>query len=101
MHHFRFIVRPTVATVVSISLLWAIVAVLFPQPLLTVDSGDIKADAMVVLGANAIERPERAAELFKAGVAPEIVVSGAGDCDINTGILEKSGVPAAVIIKED
>jgi uncharacterized SAM-binding protein YcdF (DUF218 family) len=72
----------------------------FPQQILTVDSGPVKADAIVVLGGGMTERPERAAELFKQGEAPEILVSGKGDCVSNEKLLEKEGVTNAAIILE-
>jgi uncharacterized SAM-binding protein YcdF (DUF218 family) len=68
-------------------------AFLFPQKFLTVDSGEVKADALVVLGGDA-SRAERAAELYHQGVAPAIVVTGYGDCLANTELLERRGVPS-------
>jgi len=72
----------------------------FPPQILTVDSGNVTADALVVLGGAQQERPERAAELFKQGAAPRILVSGFGDCDTNVRLLEKNGVPANAIARE-
>ena len=72
----------------------------FPQQVLTVDSGPVKADAMVVLGGGLRERPERAAELFKQGAAQKILVAGFGDCKANGQLLEKSGVPETAIVLE-
>lgn len=77
--------------------LLAITAYIFPQEILTVDSGAVKADVMVVLGGGLHERPERAAELFKAAAAPRIIVSGLGDDEINRRLLVGAGVPAKVI----
>ena len=54
---------------------------------------------MVVLGGGE-RRPERAAELFKTGEAPKIIVSGNGDCDFNERLLEKNGVTNTAIILE-
>lgn len=85
---------------VALSLLLLLAALggcFFPQHVLTVDSGPVTADAMVVLGGYLKERPERAAELFKQGEAPEILVSGFGDCLFNESLLETNGVPAADI----
>ena len=73
----------------------------FPQQLLTVDSGPVKADALVVLGGGWPDRPERAAQLFKQGEAPKILISGFGDCASNKKLLEKEGVTTADIILED
>ena len=75
----------------------ALVALLFPERMLLVESGGVQADAMVVLGGGLGERPTRAAELFGSGAAPEIIVSGAGDAQDNRRILESKGVPAAAI----
>jgi|GEM_PF-261814 len=72
----------------------------FPQQVLTVDSGEVKADVMVVLGGGLRERPERAAELFKQRAAPKILVAGFGDCKANGQLLEKSGVPETAIVLE-
>ena len=80
-------------------LLLGLAAVLFPQEILTVDSGPVKADALVVLGGGD-ERPTRAAELFKQGAAPKVIVSGSGDCEFHERSLEKNGVPAAAIVLE-
>jgi uncharacterized SAM-binding protein YcdF (DUF218 family) len=86
---------------------WIVTATIFgyevfqyPQQTLTVESGNVKADAIVVLGGGRDERPERASDLFKNGDAPQILVSGAGDCDANVQILMKRGVPANVITRE-
>jgi uncharacterized SAM-binding protein YcdF (DUF218 family) len=72
--------------------LWA-----FPQQILTVDSGPVKADVLVVLGGGSTERPRRAAELFHAGEAPRLLCSGEGDCRSNQRILINAGVPREII----
>jgi uncharacterized SAM-binding protein YcdF (DUF218 family) len=81
-------------------LLGGAVAFFFPQRVLTVDSGVCKAEAMVVLGGGSLERPERAAELFKAGEAPLILCSGLGDAESNAACLTNSGVPVTAILLE-
>jgi uncharacterized SAM-binding protein YcdF (DUF218 family) len=73
----------------------------FPQEVLTVDSGPVKADVMVVMGGAWLERPQRAAELFKQGEAPKILVSGSGDYESNEQFLEKGGVRNAAIRLEN
>jgi uncharacterized SAM-binding protein YcdF (DUF218 family) len=70
------------------------------QQLLTIDSGDVQADAIVVLGGDPKDRSERTAELFRTGKAPKIVVSGRGDCKDSKRLLEQKGVPATVITLE-
>jgi len=68
---------------------------LFPQMFLCVDSGPAKADVIVLLGGGGThERPEYAATLFLGHAAPRILISGAGDDEINRRILIKEGVPA-------
>jgi uncharacterized SAM-binding protein YcdF (DUF218 family) len=99
MKRRRLILKLMFATGLLLGLL-ALVAWLFPNQVLTVDSGLVKADAFVVLGGGIRERPERAADLFKAGEAPRILVSGFGDCESNVKLLEKEGVPPADIVLE-
>lgn len=72
-------------------------AFFFPQRVLTVDSGPVKADAIVVLGGGGAERTGRATELFKAEEAPLIICSGIDDAAANEAYLTKAGVPAAAI----
>jgi uncharacterized SAM-binding protein YcdF (DUF218 family) len=79
--------------------LLALAAWLFPQQVLTVDSGPMTADAMVVLGGKP-DRAVHAAELFRQGEAPKILVSGKGDCASNEKLLERNGVTNAAIILE-
>ena len=77
-----------------LALLLVAVAWCYPQQVLTVDSGPVTADVMVVPGGFP-DRAVRAAELFKEGEAPKIIVSGAGDNASNEKLLEKDGVPKA------
>src|SRR5215469_6394954 len=72
--------------------------IFFPQQFLSVDSGSVKADVIIVLGGGgAHERPVQAAELFKQHAAPRILISGAGDDEINRRALIRYGVPASAI----
>lgn len=68
-----------------------------PQQVLTVESGPVKADVIVVLGGDSRERPERAAELFKAGDAALIICTGAGDAVTSQASLTNAGVPLSAI----
>jgi uncharacterized SAM-binding protein YcdF (DUF218 family) len=77
-----------------------VIAYFFSHRLLTVESGDVKADALIVLGGGPKERPKRAAELYQAGAAPILLVSGSGDYDLNVNILKQNGVPEAAIFGE-
>ena len=78
--------------------LLAAVAWFYPEKILCVDSGrNVSADVIIVLGGGQHERPQRAAELFKAHIPPRIIVSGAGDDEINRQLLVIAGVPARFI----
>ena len=80
---------------------FALVALRFPSQLLCLDTGPVvQADAIVLLGGGAGERPARAAELFRDGVAGSILVSGAGDANDNRRLLVKRGVPPSAIHME-
>lgn len=82
-----------IASVAAGLLSLVLLAWLFPQRLLTVDSGPIHADVLVVLGGGGSERPNRAAELFKAGAAPLVICTGAGDVGYHKDWLIDAGVP--------
>jgi len=84
----------------ALFLLAALAGHFFPRQILTVDRGPVTADVMVVLGGGFHERALRAAELFKAGESPQILVSGAGDNEFNEQLLETNGVPASAITLE-
>jgi len=86
---------------ITLLFLLGVAAVLFPQKFLCADSGSVKADVLVVLGGGSHDRPERAAELFKEGAAPRLLISGLGDCKINRRLLTEAGVPLRVIQLED
>jgi uncharacterized SAM-binding protein YcdF (DUF218 family) len=57
----------------------------------------VTAEVIVVLGGGQHERPERAAELYHQHAAPRILITGAGDDEINHFILRQAGVPASDI----
>lgn len=93
----RRVWRKVLLVGVGLWVLLGLAAFLFPQQVLTVDSGNVQADAIVVLGGGLGERPARAAELFSGGAASRIILSGAGDADGDRRILESKGVPPAAI----
>ena len=100
----RFRIKRWLVTI-SLGLLFAVLAAVlagyyFPQQVLTVEGGVVKADAMVVLGGGKPERPARAVELFKTGEAPLIICTGIGDADANEACLTNAGVPASAVFLE-
>ena len=97
----RKLIKRTALGIFLLLLLLVGAALFFPGPFLTVDSGPVRADVLVLLGGGSRERPERTAELFKEQVAPRIIVSGAGDCEINRHLLVAAGVPAKLIALEN
>ena len=84
-----------IALLLLLTALW-----LFPEQVLVVDDGNVKADVIVLLGGGSGERPTRAAELFRSNAAPRILISGAGDTDGNRLLLMHRGVPASAISLE-
>jgi len=66
---------------------------------LTIESGPTIADAMVVPG-GAIDRADRAAQLFQANEAPRIIISGTGDWMANRRYLLQHRVPGRCITVE-
>jgi uncharacterized SAM-binding protein YcdF (DUF218 family) len=92
------VLRPLALVLLCLLLLGVpLAAWLFPQQVLTVDSGPVKADVLLVLGGGLSERPRRAAELFKAGEAPRIILSGKGDHQSHKRLLIAAGVPERAI----
>ncbi len=78
---------------VALVITLAITAYCFPHQVLTVDSGPVRSDVLLVLGGGGQERPSRAAELFKTGDAPLIICTGAGDIGYHRDWLIAAGVP--------
>ena len=67
---------------------------------LSVNAPLASADWIVVLGGESAARVIGAAELYHKGVAPNVFVSGTGDCLLNARRIEMAGVPAANIRHE-
>jgi uncharacterized SAM-binding protein YcdF (DUF218 family) len=89
---FRVALAVILVTAALVAVAW-----FYPEKFLCVDSGSVKADVIVVLGGGLHERPERAAELFRQHAAPRILISGAGDDQINRHLLLQNGVPDKAI----
>jgi uncharacterized SAM-binding protein YcdF (DUF218 family) len=85
---------------ISLAAVFAVETFKNPERMLTIESGNVQADAAVVLGGDSIDRSLRAAEIYHQGQVPRILVSGTGDTDRNILALEKEGVPRSAIIKE-
>ena len=83
----------------AVAICW-VVLVHGAMRLLTINAPMATADWIVVLGGESGERVIRAAELYHNGIAPNVFVSGAGDCLTNVRRLEMAGVPAAKIAYE-
>jgi len=58
------------------------------------------ADALIVLGGEPLARPQEAARLYKAKVAPLVFVTGSGDAASIRKVLMGKGVPASAITVE-
>ena len=99
-----WLIKKILKTAIVVTLLVLAVAVFawfYPEKFLCVDSGkNTSAEVIVILGGG-VERPVRAAELFKARAAPRILISGEGDDEIYRQILLAHGVPAAAITVEN
>ena len=96
----KFIFRAILIGALLLALLGAVVW-FFPGKFLCVDSGPVTAEVIVVLGGGQNERPIRAARLFAEHAAAKIIITGAGDDQINRQLLLKNGVPAAAIEVEN
>nr|WP_249729683.1 YdcF family protein [Chelatococcus sp. YT9] len=67
------------------------------ERLLTVRSNADRVDAIVVLGGDGPRRAYRAAALYRAGVAPQVMIAGDGDCGFIRQMMIDRGVPASAI----
>lgn len=75
-------------------------AFLWAETFLTVDRPVAKADVIVVLGGETLNRSSRAIELFQRGAASHILISGAGDAELIERRLLAAGIPRSAVAKE-
>jgi uncharacterized SAM-binding protein YcdF (DUF218 family) len=70
------------------------------DPLLTMRESAREADIIVVLGGDGPVRAAWTAQLWLTGVAPNLLVSGDGDCGSIRQLMMEQGVPSGVISTE-
>ena len=88
------------ATVGALVFLLALGGFFDAKALLFVEGGDRKADAIVVLGGEEGDRTFRAVELYRAGAASRILVTGDGDYNLIKDRLVLAGVPENSVFLE-
>ena len=77
-----------------------VAALFFARTFLRTENVQGKADVIVILGGETVHRWGRALELYKQGVAPQMIVAGQGDCDEVRRALVREGVPNDAITLE-
>ncbi len=98
-HDFFILFWRLILAAAFLIVILASAAFLFPHQFLTIDSGEVKGDVLVVLGGEG-GRADHAAALYLQGVAPLVAVTGYGDCQFNVQTLERKGVPPRAILTE-
>lgn len=92
---WRWIFPMLVVPTFLLSLYVALVAL--SEPLFAVRHATVSADIIVVLGGDGPSRARRAAHLWRIGVAPEVLVTGDGDClHIRDAMIADGVVPEAI-----
>ena len=94
-----FLRRTSPGIVAVVLIAWLVFS--FPAFFLEANRPAQRADVIVVLGGETPNRSARAAELFKAGVAQQVIVTGAGDAALIQRQLVRAGVPASAILLEE
>lgn len=92
----RWLIRP-IGVLTMIGLVIGLPLTYFSRSLLTVEKPIKQADWIVVLGGESSQRVIGTAELFHAGKAPYVFVSGSGDCLVIVRRLVMTGVPMSKI----
>jgi uncharacterized SAM-binding protein YcdF (DUF218 family) len=90
---------PLVAAI-CVALCMYFMALLFAVPRLMEKDPPTQADVIVVLGGDVVPRAAKAAALWHRGLAPAILISGAGDCHNVQALLLATGIePGAIAIE--
>ncbi len=91
---FKLIKWPAIILV-----LLGLIAWFYPEKFLSVVSGPLTAEVLIVVGGGGAqhERARRAVELYQRHAAPRVIITGAGDDQINRRLLIAGGVPARAI----
>jgi uncharacterized SAM-binding protein YcdF (DUF218 family) len=102
--HFRVSPKKRWVKLLAVPAAWlfllAGLAFAFPQWFLCVENSPDHADTLIVPGGAGGERAKWAAQLFTNGVAPRILLTGAGDYHGHRAILLAAGVPREAIVLE-
>lgn len=92
---WRWILPMLVVPILLLILHIALVAL--SEPLFAVRHATVSADIIVVLGGDGPSRAHRAAHLWRIGVAPEVLVTGDGDClHIRDAMIAQGVAPDAI-----
>jgi uncharacterized SAM-binding protein YcdF (DUF218 family) len=89
-----------IASSVALGIALLVTAMLSASSVLMEKATPAKADVIVVLGGDVAPRAERAALLWREGLAPTVLASGAGDCRSIRRLLVDGGVERASVIME-
>jgi uncharacterized SAM-binding protein YcdF (DUF218 family) len=90
----------SVCAALLVAAVTAVLGLVWAKPVLFVEGGSRQADVIVVLGGDPGDRVFRALELYKAGAAPKILISGDGDCFLIRDRFVLAGVSTNAFIME-
>jgi len=96
----RWYITGSFCVVVTLLAGFYVLAIVASDELLSVRDPLAKTDVIVVLGGDGPPRAARAAELWREGLAPRILVSGSGDCLSIRDAMMAQGVGAGAISVE-
>ena len=90
----------TAAIAILLAFSGYVAALALANSLLMVRTPLARADVIVVLGGDGPPRAAKAADLYRAGLAGAVLISGGGDCDGIRDIMASKGVPMGVMTLE-